>query len=390
MKVAHVVCAFPPYKGGMGNSVNSFAKILAKMGHNVTVFTPLNGDNQTEFVTDNSGVVAGGKSGRLQVERIKSLIKFGHAAFLPGILWRLNGFDIIHLHYPFYGAAEVVLLKKLISPKKSKLIIHYHMEPTAKGLKGLAFRLYQLFFMPLFTRIADIITCASVDYVKHSGLATYYEKNKNKFWEVPFGVGVEKFRQRTPVHGRQIERKNILFVGGLDRAHYFKGVDVLLKAIRKLEIGNWKLEIVGDGDLRPEYEKLARELGISDKVEFAGRVEDDKLPSYYQNSDVFVLPSVNQGEAFGLVLLEAMACGVPVIASDLPGVRRVFKDGKQGLLAKPGDIDDLAEKIKIILGDENLAKKMGKEGRKLVEEKYTWEKVGERLDRVYKVVKSIK
>ena len=175
-------------------------------------------------------------------------------------------------------------------------------------------------------------------------------------------------------------------MGGLDKAHYFKGVDVLIKALPMLHVTCYILHVVGDGDLRSEYERLATRLGIADKVNFISKVPNNDLPKYYQQCDVFVLPSINQGEAFGMVLLEAMACGKPVIASRLPGVRSVFKNGKQGLLVEPGNAADLAEKIEIILGDNDLAKKMGGEGRMLIEEKYIWNKAGERLDEVYQVV----
>jgi glycosyltransferase involved in cell wall biosynthesis len=399
MKVAHIVCTFPPYKGGMGNSVYNFAKVLTKLGHDVVVFTPTltpSPSYRRVALREGEAIVRGrNEQGEFRVIRLKSFLKFGNAAFLPQLFWRLNGFDIVHLHYPFFGSASVILLRRLIFRNKTKLIIHYHMEPTAKGIKGLVFRLSRLFIEPLLMGVADIITCASLDYVKHSGIAGYYEKHKEKFREVLFGVDLIKFRkQKIPAAHRTVRRaenrkqknnnKNILFVGGLDKAHYFKGVDVLLKAASQLSIINYQLSIIGDGDMRAYYEKLVLELGIADRVNFVGNVDNEGLAEYYLNSDVLVLPSINQGEAFGLVLLEAMASGKPVIASRLPGVRSVFEDGKQGFLVKPGDILDLAEKLKIILNDSSLAQMMGKAGRKLVEEKYTWEKVGERLDDIYR------
>lgn len=374
MKVAHIVCVFPPYKGGMGNSAFNFVKILSEIGYDTTVFTP-----------DYGGVSGGAEEKRFRTERIRPLIKFGNAAFLPQLFWKLKDFNIIHLHYPFYGAEAAILLRKLIYPKKTKLIIHYHMEPTAGGLKGLVFALYRLFITPLLMRTASVITCASIDYIKYSGMVRYYKRNKSKFREVPFGVDINRFRKQETGNRKQETRKNILFVGGLDKAHYFKGVDILLKALPMLHVTCYMLHIVGDGDLRPRYEKLARELGIGDKVNFIGMAADDDLPKHYQQCEIFVLPSINRGEAFGMVLLEAMACGKPVVASDLPGVRSVFENRKQGLLVEPGNAADLAEKIRIILSDDDLAKKMGEEGKKLVEEKYIWEKVGERLDAVYKV-----
>jgi glycosyltransferase involved in cell wall biosynthesis len=382
MKIAHVVCTFPPYKGGIGNSVYNFAKSLAEIDYDITVFTPKYGNESSlseEFLNT-----------KFKVKRLKPLIKIGNAAIMPQLFWELKGFSIIHFHYPFYGTTSVVLLRKILFWKKTKLIINFIMEPTAKGFKGLVFKLSRIIMTPILMRSASIITSMTLDYVKSSNLYYYYKKNKNKFRETFFGVDLERF---CPVAKEQDRKKSgqktILFVGGLDKAHYFKGINILLRAISQIKNVDYKLKIVGDGDLREKYEKLSSDLRLDRKVIFSGRVGDNNLAAYYQDCDVFVLPSINQGEAFGMVLLEAMACGKPVIASNLPGVRSVFKNGKQGLLVNPGDVDDLSEKIKVILNDDSLAKRMGAEGRKLVEEKYTWEKVGKRLDEVYTKVKSL-
>ena len=389
MKIAHIVSTFPPYKGGMGNSVFNFVEVLSDNGYDVTVFTPAPTPSPSPTPSSWERGVIDGKI-KFKIIRLKSIIKFGNAAFLPQLFWKLKSFDVIHLHYPFYGIGCIVLLRKIFFWKKTKLIIHYHMEPTAKGLKGLLFKLNRLLIEPLLIRAANIITCASLDYVAHSSLENYYKKNKGKFRETFFGVDVSEFRiTNYELRITNKDYKNILFVGGLDKAHYFKGVSNLLKAVSKLKFENWRLEIVGDGDMRPKYEKMACEMEIADRVNFAGRVSDKKLPGYYQNCDVLVLPSINSGEAFGMVLLEAMASSKPIIASNLPGVRNVFENGKQGLLVEPENYNDLAEKIKIILSDDNLAEKMGEAGRKLVEEKYAWEKVGERLDGIYREVKSL-
>ena len=133
----------------------------------------------------------------------------------------------------------------------------------------------------------------------------------------------------------------------------------------------------------PYYKKLAAELGLNNSVFFHERVSDGELVDFYNYSDCLILPSINRGEAFGLVLLEAMACSRPVITSNLPGVRSVFKNGKHGLLVKPGDTADLAAKIRIILSDREKAAAMGRAGRELVENKYTWIKAAKRLNLIY-------
>jgi glycosyltransferase involved in cell wall biosynthesis len=134
------------------------------------------------------------------------------------------------------------------------------------------------------------------------------------------------------------------------------------------------LFLVGDGDLRPQYEELARELGLGDKVKFLGRVNDEEKERLYRNCIFFVLPSINSGEAFGLVLTEAMAAGKAVIASNLPGVRTVCQNGINGLLVEPGDANDLVEKMGGVLENDEMRRKFGEAGRKMVEEKFNWER----------------
>lgn len=388
MKIAQVVCTFPPYKGGIGNSAYQFARVLSKQGHEVTVFTP----------DYSSGARLKETKDNFEIIRLKSYIKYGNAAFLPQLLWKLGGFqpkprasfDIVHLHYPFFGAAEIVALRKILFNRKMNLVVHYHMDSVSKGIKGFIFKFYELFILPVLLRQAKIITCASLDYVKHSILAGYYKNHKEKFRQIFFGVNLEQFVIYHDHKNRDRKEKVVLFVGGLDNAHYFKGLENLLKAIKivRQELqDDVLLNVVGEGGLKPYYKKLAKQLRIGEWVHFAENVDNNKLVDYYNYCNVVVLPSVNQGEAFGLVLLEAMACAKPVIASNLPGVRSVFKKGKHGLLVQPDNVDDLVNKLKAILSDKNLARKMGQAGRELVEKKYTWEKVGKRLNLIYHYVK---
>lgn len=369
MKIAHIVCTFPPYKGGMGNSTKSFAKILAEKGHDVTVFTP-----DYEGVKD--------ENGGFKIVRLKPLFKYGNAAILPQVFWQLEGFDVVHLHYPFYGAAGLVLLKKIFD-KKMKLVIHYHMDTVAPGLKGLIFKLNNRFVLPQMIKRADAVTCASLDYIENSDAKDLFKKYKDKFFETNFGVDLDKFK----TSGKSA-KKNILFVGGLDTAHYFKGVDILLEAFKIIlsEFPDWTLSIVGDGDRREHYMKMAEDLEIGDKVSFDEKIGRERLVGFFQDCAFLVLPSINKSEAYGLVLLEALATGKPVIASNLPGVRSVFEKGKQGLLAEPGNVGDLAERMRELVVDDKLREDMGREARILAEKKYSWEKVGERLEEIYKRV----
>lgn len=377
MKIAQIVCTFPPYKGGIGNSAYHFAQTLNKRGVKVTTFTPNYQRNTTEQeLLDN----------KVNVVRVKPWLKYGNGAVIPGLYSQIKNSDRILLHYPFFGGGEIVWIFKLWAGEKIPLIIHYHMDVKGLGIVAKLLSLpSRLIFNSLF-RKADRITCASLDYVKNSKLKKIYRKYPEKFIEIPFGVDTDKFQTGNKRASSQIE---LLFVSSLDKAHYFKGLEVLLQALNLLQsdpnLPEWKLNIVGEGELRSYYKDQAQKSGIRNKVDFRGGLKNSLLISTYQNSDILILPSINKGEAFGLVLLEAMACGMPVIASDLPGVRRVFTNNEQGLLVLPGNAEDLKNKIKTLLVDKEKKEKMGQKAISLVHQRYSWDKVGDELERLVKL-----
>lgn len=376
MRIAQVVCAFPPYSGGIGNSAQQIEQLLAP-NHEIVNFTP---------------------------QHLKPWLRYGHGAFLPQLIWRLRKFDYIYLHYPFFGTAEVVWLIKKLRPR-IKLIIHYHMDvKNSRILTKLLSGPSRLIRSSLL-RQADTIVSASLDYIQASQIQKFYRAHPEKFAEIPFGVDLEKFQPK-PINqpaANQLfaktaalihfvnqkfikkDRTNFIFVGALDQAHYFKGVDRLLRALAGSESQRWRLKIVGVGDLKASYESLSHKLNLDRQVEFAGKLEKGDLVRVLQNSDLLVLPSINSNEAFGLVLIEALACGLPVIASDLPGVRRVFENRKQGLLVRPGDIRDLQEKLDFIINHETDRQVMAREARQLAERKYGLDQMRTKLSRLFQV-----
>lgn len=374
MKIASIACAWPPYSGGIGNSASQISRLLSGR-HEVTDFHPNN---------------------------LKPWLRYGHGAFLPQLLWRLRRFDYIYLHYPFFGTAEIVWLFKLFC-RRPKLIIHYHMDVKNLSWTARLLSLPSYLIRSSLLDQADIIVSASLDYVKNSQIKKYYRAHSEKFREIPFGVDLEKFRPNalkrpsdnqamarakemiSYVNDRFIKKNrfDLLFVGGLDRAHYFKGIDILLGALAEIKFDNWRLKIVGGGDLKSDYEKKARDLGLADKVEFTGRLEENDLIRSYQNADLLVLPSINKNEAFGIVLIEALACGAPVLASDLPGVRRVFNNYQEGWLTEPGDKQDLKQKLEFILADTDKWRTMPGAARRLAEKKYGLALMAESLDNLF-------
>ncbi len=361
MKIAQIVCAYPPYAGGIANSAKQIYDLLSKE-HSVENFHPKNN---------------------------KALIRRGHAAFLPQLLWKLRHFDYIYLHYPFFGAAEVVWLFKIFN-KKTKLIVHYHMDVKNESRLNKILSLPSRLTRSSLLKQADTIVSASLDYIKHSNIKKFYTKYPQKFQEIPFTLDINKFCPKeinqassSPLIAKAkdlIKRVNelyikrnrldLIFIGGLDSAHYFKGIPVLLSALANVDDSSWRLNIIGEGNLKPEYEKLANDLQIDKNISFLGKLEEKDFLRKLQEADVLVLPSINSNEAFGIVLIEALACGVPVIASNLPGVRSVFKDGVEGLLVEPGDSLDLKLKIKWLLENEGSRQEMAKNARALALRKY--------------------
>jgi glycosyltransferase involved in cell wall biosynthesis len=182
---------------------------------------------------------------------------------------------------------------------------------------------------------------------------------------------------------------DIFFLGVLDPYHRYKGLEILFAAVFavKMEIPGIKLIIGGSGPMKEYYTRLSRSMGITENVEFAGYIPDDKLPDYYNSCRMAVLPSTDSTrEGFGIVLLEAMACERPVISTDITGVAEDIRIRGAGLVVEPGNADVLAEAIKTILNDPNLANRMGSAGRVLIEEKYGSDIVMEQVEGIYREI----
>lgn len=377
MKIAHITATFPPYPGGTGAVCYNNALHLARRGHDVHVFTANHPPGNYTYPAE------------ITVHRLPVVFRVGNAPLLPG-LFGLQGFDLVHLHFPFIFGQEIVYLKSLVG--HIRYVITYHQDVILSGLLGQGIRLHETVLGKYILLRAHKLLFTSMDYAYHSRLTPLVKSYPQKVGEMPNGVDADRFRPG--VDGSALRKmynilpddRVVLFVGGLDTPHYFKGVDVLLRSMSRIVDPTVKLLIVGDGDLRPSYVQLAGELGLSNRVIFCGRVPDELLPAHYAACDLLVLPSTTQGEAFGLVLLEAMATSKAVVASDLPGVRTVVDSGENGLLAVPGDAVDLAEKICVLMEDEARRRAMGIRGREKVESNYTWQAVVQRLEQVYEEV----
>ena len=384
MKIAAPTCTFPPYRGGIGNIAFYEAEALAGQGHDVTVLTPRYGNGSGQAETAASRPFA--------IRYLRPLFATGNAAICPGLPRALRGADAILLHYPFFGGAELVLASRLLSRRRRErqtLVLQYHMDVVGHGLKRRLFAAHTRWLMPAILKSADKVAFSSFDYASHSNASWFIARYPDKCVEVPYGVDPNRFYREATIAKQP---KSLLFVGGLDAAHYFKGLENLLRALAPLvaQDGQIVLTVVGKGGLLGRYQALCRELDLTQNVRFLTDCDDHALRRQYTAASATVLPSVDKSEAFGLVLLESMACGTAIVATDLPGVRTLVQDGANGCLvrspaatpasgAAPYALEDLRHALSRILTDPADAVRMGEQGLRLARDKYTWQRVAHQL-----------
>ncbi len=378
MRIAHVTSTFPPYSGGTGNVCYYNARELVQRGHEVHVYT-----------VSMPGIPVFAIIDGIQIHRLLPTFQVGNAPFLPGLL-KLDGFDIIHLHYPFIFGADLIWLVTRL--RHIPYVLTYHNDLIGTGIRKVLFDTYLALSAPLIFAAAARLITVSKDHAENCVLAPLFKKRWEDVVEIPNGVDDTVFH---PEHDGQKSKKRqnipasakvVLFVGGLDRAHHYKGIDNLLEAFSMLTDPNVWLLIIGDGDLRPGFIEKAKSLGIMDRTVFAGQLPHSQLPEAIAAADMLVLPSF--AESFGMALIEAMACGKPVIASNLPGVRTVVENQHDGLLVTPGNVSMLVTAMQNLLDNSEISTQMGLAGRQKVVKKYSWTKIVNNLENTYKDVLS--
>jgi glycosyltransferase involved in cell wall biosynthesis len=343
MKIGVIVCAYAPYRAGICVAAERHAHALVELGHDVEVICPSDDFGRGTMEIDG-----------IRVDRRRPLVRNGLGAVMPDLLWHVRRFDALYIHLPFYGGEEPAALGARLAG--IPYLAFFHMDVVLSGWRGAAVAAHRRLCTPWILRGAREVLVSSRDYLDHSTIARL---RLPRVRELPYAVDTERFTPATLSGPRRQElglgpdRKIVLFVGTLGRAGAFKGVTNLIRAVSSAPglADHAQLVIAGDGDMRPEYAALADTLLPADAVRFAGRVSDEDLVDLYRAATVTVLPSTTQGEAFGIVLIESMACGTPVVASALPGVRGVMD--RAGIATPPGDVAALGSAIALIVDDPN-------------------------------------
>lgn len=240
--------------------------------------------------------------------------------------------------------------------------------------------------IPLTSPVYARVVCKAVDKVvvnsryMREAVCAWYGVDLNKIVVIPNGVDLKRFDQCKDEIKLDGDPR-ILFMGRLSHA---KGVDILIRALAKIrtELPNIRLHLVGSSKGAPacSYQVLARKLGVEDNVVFHEWASPEDVPRYYKAADICVFPS--RLESFGLVILEAMASGVPMVAADIPSFSEILLNGKCGLLFKAGDDRALSKAIIKLVGDPVFRRKMSKAALQSVQ-KYSWENIAERYLSLY-------
>ena len=372
MKIALVSPYDFAYPGGVTHHICNLEHHFTLMGHDVKVIAPASKavfDLGDRFIPIGKPrpIPASGSIARITLSpwlssRIKMVLDREH-------------FDIIHLHEPLMP----MLCTTVLRLSQTTNIATFHAS-GARSWYNYGSPVAKWFLKKWFCKINGKIA------VSELAKECVYRHFPDNFEIIPNGIDLDHFSPNVqPIEKFNDGKLNILFVGRLEKR---KGLNYLLKAYKqvKQEVTNCRLIIVGPGTrLRGKFEKYVKQNELKDVV-FSGYVANDDLPRYYKAAAIYCAPATGW-ESFGIVLLEAMAVGVPVVASDVEGYARLIGDGEEGILVPPRDDKELAKSLLLLLKDESLRKKMGAKG-SLKAREYSWEDITRKLLSYYADVRN--
>jgi glycosyltransferase involved in cell wall biosynthesis len=271
-------------------------------------------------------------------------------------------------------------ITQLLGAANTPFVVMYH----ADIIKQKAFLpMYTPILKQLFRKAGKIIFSA-LENISSSPLLSAH---RNKCTVIPFGIEAEEFKLRdgedeeVSILRREFDGPMVLFVGA---ARYYKGLDVLLQAMAR---ASGFLIIAGRGTEDPILSQMARDLGIEGRVRFCGEVTESRRRILLNAADIFVLPSIDRCETFGIGQLEAMACSKPIVSTDLPtGVRSVNRHGITGLVVPPGEPDALAGALNLLLSNPSLRAEYGNAARRQVEIEFGADRMALKTLEVYREV----
>ncbi|MBE7559879.1 glycosyltransferase [bacterium] len=366
MRILHIYKDFyPPTVGGI--ETHMYTLIQATRDYCDSIRVLISNRNWKNETVEVEGI---------EVHKVADLGRFMSAPLSPGFPLALRRYhvDILHYHAPI-PTAEVA---HLLARPPGRVIVSYHSDVVRQA------RSYRL-YAPIqrrFLASADRIIATSPNYLASSPMLRRFA---DRCEVISPGIDLSHFERTEQVREasqRIAERypgRRVLFVG---RLCYYKGLSVLLSAMERVE---GHLLVVGGGPMQTEYLKLHRTLPHRERVHFIGQV--DSVVPYYYAADVFCLPSTHRSESFGIVQLEAGACGLPVVSTALDtGVPYVNRHGETGLIVPVGDSVALAEALNVLLADEATRRRMGESARRRVHAEFSARVMGDQVLDLYRRV----
>jgi phosphatidyl-myo-inositol alpha-mannosyltransferase len=355
---------FAPYDlaraGGVGNQVRAQARALRQLGHDVRVYGPAStslGGGETA-ITGAVTVTFGGTESGIGLDP--------RGAFRVARLFAAREFDIVHVHEPLVPVLPWFVVRRARAPVVATF--HVHRE---KGHRWYAMA------RPWLRSLLDRVDCRiAVSEPARRTVAQYFPA---AYEVVPNGIDVGAFRaSRPPAAALSSGRLHVVYVGRLEPR---KGVDHLIRAMARVQraLPDANLVIVGDGPEQRRLIDVARALAV--RVQFTGRVHDADLPGYVQAADVVCSPALG-GESFGIVLLEAMACEKPIVASRIEGYETLVGPAACGMLVPPGDDEALSQALLKLLQDRSLRQTLGARGLHAARQ-HDWSSIARVLEGIY-------
>jgi len=362
LKIGLVTPYVYPVPGGVNEHVRFLYDNLRMRGHDVRILTSSHGlqrSSEGDVIRIGKGfsVPSNGSVGTITlspryVSQVQKVLDREH-------------FDLLHFHEPFVPFLSLLVLRQ----SSSVNIATFHAYAGFSPAMELGKRTLSSYADRLHGRIAV------------SAAARHFADRffPGDFKVIPNGVDVGRYQRAVPISRWQDGRPNILFVGRLEDR---KGLPYLLKAFRLIRKSGieCRLLVVGSGPQEREDRRYVMTRGLQ-SVEFLGRVSDAEKAQLFKTADVFVSPATGR-ESFGIVLLEAMAAGTPIVCSDIHGYKGVVQRGRQALLVEPRDAKGMAAAISELLADPALRARMGAAGQERAEQ-FSWEKVTAKVESYY-------
>lgn len=365
-RIVQVGKYYPPHMGGIETHLQALCGQLTRR-FDVRVIACNHRPGRTEEVRDGIPVVRLSTPFAITTAPVSPALPSAIRAAAP---------ELLHVHLPHPGGVLGVLASRYRGP----VVVTYHSDVVRQRLMSAAFR---PFLDALLERTSAILV-TSAPYLESSPVLRAYA---GKCRVVPYGIPIERFAAGDLERARQVrERFGPRLVLAVGRLVYYKGFDVLVEAMRHVDA---RLVIVGGGPLDSALRAQAAAAGVAGKITFLGELQNEEVAPFFAAADVFVLPSVARSEAFGIVQLEAMACGTPVVNTSLDsGVPWVSRHLETGLTVPPRDPRALASAIERLLADDDLRRRFGDAARARVRDEFSVGMMGDRVAAVYDAVLS--